>query len=403
MRAIELGQRFIVSGALPPVSYSLTPWISTSATDVTWDTSDTMVVNTNGGTTNPWIWSTVSQSSNIVISASFYSASNDGYFGFAPSSSIDSPNGFLYWQSFADGRVDAHSFDVVVASNLYDMNDEFALSYDGAIATWYQNGYVMATRENELIISDSLETLWPITDLSESKNAYFESPLSGSGFYNIHMGELAGYPGTIIEQSPVSIVNNRPSGTVLWFFDYTAASMTQSISPAVGSVIAYSPTLHRFCTLHSGLASVSDDGGVNWSSQALSFSKNWSTMIWSDSGSGQFVALAYGNTSPYQYAATSPDGLNWTLRTIPAGWGTVERSQAITYSPELNLYVAINWFGHKMISSDAITWIAQPNFTQTAHDVIGWAPSYAGFTGRFVALSNFIQTGPVGAADNVLS
>jgi len=76
--------------------------------------------------------------------------------------------------------------------------------------------------------------------------------------------------------------------------------------------------------------------------------KGWVSVIWVET-LGLFIAAAQGGIM------TSPDGITWTLETIPAanGW------HDLAWSESLHLLVAVSWDGHPnqvMTSPNAHTW-----------------------------------------------
>src|SRR5204863_226960 len=75
-----------------------------------------------------------------------------------------------------------------------------------------------------------------------------------------------------------------------------------------------------FVTIANGssLAATSPDG-LTWTQRTMPSSSQWNSVIY---GNGLFVAIAGG---PSTTAATSPDGITWTARTLPSSqqWNSV--------------------------------------------------------------------------------
>ena len=106
---------------------------------------------------------------------------------------------------------------------------------------------------------------------------------------------------------------------------------------------------------------------------------NWISVCWS-SELGIFVAVAYfGNNR----VMTSPNGINWTARTVPAAstW------YSVCWSRELRLFVAVAEGGtstRAMTSPDGITWTARTAASETNRwSAVCWAAEL----GIFVAVS----------------
>ena len=93
-------------------------------------------------------------------------------------------------------------------------------------------------------------------------------------------------------------------------------------------------------------------------------------------GNGIFVAVAANNNFP---AATSPDGITWTTRTMPrvANWQSVAFGNGV--------FVAMATGNIAATSSDGIAWTetTPPNSTS-------WLVTYD--NGKFVAVSESTQT-----------
>ena len=105
------------------------------------------------------------------------------------------------------------------------------------------------------------------------------------------------------------------------------------------------------------------------------------------------VALTVSNpTSPYSssLAATSPDGITWTLRTTPTG--QYYGFYSVIWASEINLFVATNMYGglignQVMTSPDGITWTIRSTPTQ-AYDFFWWyAQAWSPELGLLVAVA----------------
>jgi hypothetical protein len=124
----------------------------------------------------------------------------------------------------------------------------------------------------------------------------------------------------------------------------------------------------------------------DWQSQSTPQDNQWIALTY---GGGVFVALAQTGTGTR--VMTSPDGINWTVRTTPVGANSVEW-HAVAYSPVLDVFVAVGrgGTGNKVMRSTdkGVTWTAHaaPDNTKVYRDVI------------FVPwLSKFLAVGHAGA------
>jgi hypothetical protein len=112
----------------------------------------------------------------------------------------------------------------------------------------------------------------------------------------------------------------------------------------------------------------------------------WNDVIWADS-LNLFVAIGEN------YAMTSPDGVVWTLRTLPEA----NTFSAIGWAPSLNLLVAVGATGtHRVVTSpDGITWTARTASAANQWADLAWSPSLS----LFVAVSSSaggVMTSPDG-------
>lgn len=127
------------------------------------------------------------------------------------------------------------------------------------------------------------------------------------------------------------------------------------------SGVAWNGTV--FCAVASGGtdAATSPDG-VTWTARTLPSSANWSAIAWNGT---VFCAISSGST----HAATSADGITWNARTLPssANWS------AISWSAGLSLFVIVATGGTSAASSaDGITWVARTLPTSQSWCGVAW-------------------------------
>lgn len=127
-----------------------------------------------------------------------------------------------------------------------------------------------------------------------------------------------------------------------------------------------------FCAVGSGTATaMTSPDGITWTQRYLPALNNWSQIVY---GGGLFVALAAGSTS----YATSPDGITWTPRnTLP-----VAGTYRIMYGGGL-FVVLLQGSTNVYTSPDGVTWTTRTGVLPVTANWTGMA--YGG--GMFVAVS----------------
>jgi hypothetical protein len=125
----------------------------------------------------------------------------------------------------------------------------------------------------------------------------------------------------------------------LWFavgttIQFSADGINWDTATATGLVlardIAYSPSLNVLVVTDSGgTIWYSNDGGLNFQSGAGFTSQTFRGVQW-DATIGLFVVVASAGNPSTQRVHTSPDGQNWTIRTINTqGWLDVTSNGAL--------------------------------------------------------------------------
>lgn len=128
------------------------------------------------------------------------------------------------------------------------------------------------------------------------------------------------------------------------------------------SAIAWSADLSLFCTVLYGtaIAATSPDG-ITWTQRTLPIAAKWTAIAWKDTVTKLFCAVAEGGT----IAATSPDGINWTQRTLPVSsyWSSISWNGtvfcAVSKAAEPTSFTAgTHNYGSSIAatSTDGITW-----------------------------------------------
>lgn len=153
---------------------------------------------------------------------------------------------------------------------------------------------------------------------------------------------------------------------------WTVRTVSSSIQSAVWTDIAWSPELGLFCAVaQSGTwRAITSPDGINWTERAIpTTGTGWRTIEWIPE-KGMFVAGGGANIT------TSTNGITWTSAvTVPS----MNNLEDIAYSPSLNRFVAIAGSGTTLAatSPDAVTWTART--IPAATNAVIWIPEYSNF------------------------
>ena len=166
---------------------------------------------------------------------------------------------------------------------------------------------------------------------------------------------------------------NGATAVSTWF------SRTSAASSYLYS-ITWSPELSLFVAV-GGLSSIRSPDGINWTSRTISSAlSQFVSVIWSAELS-LFVTVGSGST--LAKVATSPDGITWTT----CNPRTSNSWQSVTWSPELGLLVAVSnsGTGNRVITSpDGITWTSRTSAADNGWSSVTWSPELS----LFVAVGN---------------
>lgn len=178
---------------------------------------------------------------------------------------------------------------------------------------------------------------------------------------------------------------NLPATAGVW------TSITWSPQLNLFVVVACGRTNFATCTGSTNLRVLTSPDGNIWTERAApDTDSTWQSITWSPQ-LNLFVAVADGGTSSIM---TSSDGLTWTARTAPEdnAW------KSVAWSPERNLFVAVASSGTNrvMTSPDGITWTPRAASEANTWTSVTWSPERA----LFVAVSgdgtNRVMTSPDG-------
>ncbi|MGA0920411.1 MAG: hypothetical protein ACO3SD_06835, partial [Gemmatimonadaceae bacterium] len=148
----------------------------------------------------------------------------------------------------------------------------------------------------------------------------------------------------------------------------------------------------RWVAVSSGQVMYSSDG-ITWTGLAV-HPTGWRAVIYDGpAGQKQFVAVSSSGTDT-DAVMTSPDGINWTLRTVPQ----VGQWRGLAYGGPAGqeVYVAVSSTGARkvMTSPDGITWTTQdatsdpPTYLNSS---LWWSITYGGPEGSRLFVATSVQ------------
>jgi len=200
-----------------------------------------------------------------------------------------------------------------------------------------------------------------------------------------------GSAGNCIIDSSV-IMSNAPTWTEL-------VSGTNGVTSGPWNSVAWSPQLKLFVAVSgSDTPVIYSSDGVNWTAIPNGtkgvVKSNWNSITWSPS-LNRFVAVAFAYLNgPYNAVVMySSDGINWTTILLGQnGTGNGAQWNSVTWSPELNRFVAVSGAGYYtimvMYSSDGINWTIISSgwngVVNSAYRSITWSSNLK----RFVAVGD---------------
>lgn len=142
--------------------------------------------------------------------------------------------------------------------------------------------------------------------------------------------------------------------------------------------ICWSAELGLFVALtYTDGQGVISSNGTTWTAVTLSSAANWTSVVWAQD-LGLFVAVAEGGATAR--CITSPDGVSWTDRTVPASaW------RSLAWAREAGLLTAVGPNGTDIVSRDGINWETRSTPANTG----GWATvTWSPWRFQHVALTN---------------
>jgi uncharacterized repeat protein (TIGR01451 family) len=194
---------------------------------------------------------------------------------------------------------------------------------------------------------------------------------------------LAAIPLTFLEKT------NAAAGNLTWTANPAAEANNWTS-------VAWSPELNLFAAV-SNIGStnrvMTSPDGVTWTSRAgTGANDHWRSVVWS-SGTGLFVAIGSGGGA--NKVMTSPDGITWTSRTPSEAGDWV----AVTWSPDLNLFVAVGNGGSRVMTSpNGINWTSRTAAQGNAWTGVTWSPQLNLFVAVSTNGTNRVMTSPDGIA-----
>ncbi len=238
--------------------------------------------------------------------------------------------------------------------------------------------------------SDGINWLltYPPTDVSYSWNSLAWSPTLGElyGVGRNSNGNISTIMSTNSMLSGNTYIGDDLSGNISSF---SATNGFYTTIFATASIV-WSPKLKLFCAVGNGgnvtagtTPIVTSPNGINWTTRTISAvgGQEFSSICWS-APRQQFVAIGY-YSSVSSYVARSTDGITWSVTASPAtnNWSSV------CWSDELAIFVAVARTGtanRVMTSTNGSTWtIRSTSGKDYTWESVCWSPQL----GIFVAVA----------------
>ena len=195
-------------------------------------------------------------------------------------------------------------------------------------------------------------------------------------------GAGAGGAGALVMHS-----KNTTAGIISYDNGKTWATAT----PTLASVQAMTYAAGLFISVGAAGCITSPDG-VTWSTRTMPAVLTWSSLA---SGNGMIVAIPRNVTNTA--CASSPDGINWTARTLPTSstWNSVAFGNGVFVATDGVSAVAtspdgINWTIRTAVlpaQAQLVAFGTATNTVMTSVDGIAWTPSRAGPSAAVTAIS----------------
>ena len=248
----------------------------------------------------------------------------------------------------------------------------------------------------------------------QNSNVGLYNPVNGT--YSNSTTKASGrYSGVLTANNVVLTPSGAPSNVIV-YNQVTAASTNvlaipspnpaptftnAAITSNIWSSAVWAPELGIWCavagypggvggTLTTNTAATSPDG-ITWTARTLPATDYWVSVTWSPQ-LGLFCAVAggYGVTGRNsQNAATSPDGITWTLRTFGGTSGQSNNPwTSVCWSPQRSLFVVVAYNTTTVQTSpDGVTWTARTSaLNSNAWSSVTWSPQL----GLFCAVAGVV-------------
>jgi hypothetical protein len=223
---------------------------------------------------------------------------------------------------------------------------------------------------------------------------YFSNSLriAGTGYFSGGFSGTTGYmSGLLFAGGGISGTINSmrrytPTANIGWLIAGTGAWSYNNSNTYNGTYYAmkWSPKLALFCAVqnNSNITIYSADG-YNWKSGGTVSTDKWFSMAWSPA-LGMYACVS-NNANTTSQLTTSPDCINWGIRTCPTGiW------QGICWSEDLSIFCAVAKNSatgtaiNSCYSSDGANWTGTSIPASGAWNTIVWS----GELGYFVSTQN---------------
>ena len=218
-----------------------------------------------------------------------------------------------------------------------------------SVPTYTLGGTISGLTATGLVLASGTTPTQSLSINSGSTSFQFSNPISEGSSYNVSVTtQPSGLFCTVTNATGTikANVNNISITCIVPAANWTAQTILSaswtSVTYGNGLFVAVASGPSTVAAGPSTIAASSPDG-INWTARTLPTSTFWSSVTY---GNGTFVAVA----QPSPNAASSTDGINWTARTLAS-----PRGDAVTFGN--GIFVSLS-AGSTLAStsSDGITW-----------------------------------------------
>jgi hypothetical protein len=243
------------------------------------------------------------------------------------------------------------------------------------------------------VIWSSELSLFVMTNSASSTNPFQTSP-DGITWTTRTTGSA--YPVTGICWSPelgIFVACAGASGALVSSNGTSWTAYAISGSTPSNQRVCWSAELNLFVMTNGGSGFFYSSNGISWTPVSFTSLGGMQAICWSAELN---LFVAGGSIASTSTFATSPDAINWTVRTSPV---TSIIHNNIIWSPELSLFVTAS-NGYTFSSHDGINWTTRSSSLNGSVFSCCWSPELSIFVLSQAGNSNVIYTSNIGLSTN---